>query len=127
MRECNDYEISISKLLNKVWQNWRMAARKWTEVMTMAEKEYIEREALKNQIVANKLMAREPATKRILSMIDDIPAADVAPVVHSKWEICCDGYYPYCKRCRNEPQGRVMTQFCPNCGAKMDEEVNYDD
>ena len=60
-------------------------------------------------------------------MVEKLPAADVAPVVHSKWEICCDGYYPYCKRCRNEPQGRVMTQFCPNCGAKMDEEVNYDD
>ena len=60
-------------------------------------------------------------------MVEKLPAADVAPVVHSKWEICCDGYYPYCKRCRNEPQGRVMTQFCPNCGAKIDEEVNYDD
>ena len=60
-------------------------------------------------------------------MVEKLPAADVALVVHSKWEICCDGYYPYCKRCRNEPQGRVMTQFCPNCGAKMDEEVNYDD
>ena len=60
-------------------------------------------------------------------MVEKLPAADVAPVVHSKWEICCDGYYPYCKRCRNEPQGRVMTQFCPNCGAKMDKEVNYDD
>ena len=63
----------------------------------------------------------------IAEEIDCAPAADVAPVVHSKWEICCDGYYPYCKRCRNEPQGRVMTQFCPNCGAKMDKEVNYDD
>ena len=54
---------------------------------------------------------------------DKITGGEYAPVVHSKWEICCDGYYPYCKRCRNEPQGRVMTQFCPNCGAKMDEEV----
>lgn len=54
--------------------------------------------------------------------LEAFPTADVAPVVHSKWEICCDGYYPYCKRCRNEPQGRVMTKFCPNCGAKMENE-----
>lgn len=53
--------------------------------------------------------------------IQSEPAADVAPVVHSKWEICCDGYYPYCLNCKAEPPGREMTKFCPNCGAKMDE------
>ena len=86
--------------------------------------DYIEREALKNQIAKNKLMAREPAAKRILAMIDDMPAADVAPVVHGHWIICSDGYYPYCSVCKCEPQGREMTKFCPNCGAKMDEEDN---
>lgn len=30
------------------------------------------------------------------------------------------GYYPYCSECKHEPQGREMTKFCPNCGAKMD-------
>ena len=79
--------------------------------------EYIEREAALNAINENK-----SSTELAWISVSKIPAADVAPVVHSKWEICCDGYYPYCKRCRNEPQGRVMTQFCPNCGAKMDEE-----
>lgn len=52
--------------------------------------------------------------------IQSEPAADVAPVVHSKWEICCDGYYPYCLNCKVEPPGREMTKYCPNCGAKMD-------
>ena len=52
--------------------------------------------------------------------IQDEPAADVAPVVHSKWEICCDGYYPYCLNCKSEPPGREMTKYCSSCGAKMD-------
>lgn len=37
----------------------------------------------------------------------------------AKWEICCDGYYPYCSNCHKEPQGREMTKYCPNCGAEM--------
>lgn len=44
--------------------------------------------------------------------------AGVAPN-KAKWEICCDGYYPYCSNCRKEPQGREMTRYCPNCGAEM--------
>ncbi len=41
----------------------------------------------------------------------------------SKWEICSDGYYPYCLSCKKEPPGREMTRYCPNCGARMDEEA----
>lgn len=51
---------------------------------------------------------------------DKLIEAEVAPVVHSKWEICCDGYYPYCKNCGEEPKSGKMTKFCPNCGANMD-------
>ena len=46
---------------------------------------------------------------------------DFVEVVHAHWEIDCDGYYPYCSNCRQEPEGRVMSKFCPNCGAIMDE------
>ena len=46
--------------------------------------------------------------------------AEVEKVVHARWEINCDGYYPYCSRCKSEPQGHIMTDYCPNCGAKMD-------
>ena len=36
-----------------------------------------------------------------------------------RWLVSSNGYYPYCSNCRMEPQGRLMTDFCPNCGAKM--------
>lgn len=63
----------------------------------------------------------------------EAPAADVAPVVHGRWEWADDGYCR-CSECRqrapvvygaliedyqDEPQ-TVMTYFCPHCGAMMD-------
>lgn len=55
----------------------------------------------------------------IKDLIDECPAADVEPVRRGHWIINSDGYYPQCSECMNEPQGRVMTDWCPNCGAKM--------
>lgn len=80
--------------------------------------------------------------------IESFPAADVAPVVHGKWEIIrrhrgrlkrykvvdetgethtvtvddlCEIDDPYCSECGvlNES---IWRSFCPNCGAKMDGE-----
>lgn len=97
--------------------------------------EYIEREALKSQIAENKLMVREPAAKRILAMIDDIPTADVAPVVHGRWltwEEQFPGLEPrrknnlgvYCSSCHTRSD--CISPYCPICGAKMDEEETHD-
>ena len=44
---------------------------------------------------------------------------DAVPVKYGKWIINPDGYYPYCSECKQEPEGRVMSKFCPNCGCKM--------
>ena len=35
------------------------------------------------------------------------------------WDINCDGYYPYCSNCKEEPQGGKLSPYCPNCGAEM--------
>lgn len=55
-----------------------------------------------------------------------IPAADVAPVVHGRWERDADGDW-YCTNCDEVvaicESGRERTYrkpYCPNCGAKMD-------
>lgn len=54
------------------------------------------------------------------------PAADVAPVVHGRWERDADGDW-YCTNCDEVvaicESGRERTYrkpYCPNCGAKMD-------
>lgn len=71
-----------------------------------------------------KNCARSDAQKaligRILFMIENMPTIEAESVKHGRWEINCDGYYPYCSNCKNEPQGREMTLYCPNCGARMD-------
>lgn len=49
-------------------------------------------------------------------------AADVAEVIHAKWLINSNGYYPYCSNCKNEPKNGIMSKYCPICGARMDKE-----
>lgn len=49
----------------------------------MDKKEYIERKEVYSEI--NKLPLTEDAAMEILWAIDDIPTADVAPVVHGYW------------------------------------------
>lgn len=39
--------------------------------------------------------------------------------IKAEWIISSDGYYPYCSNCKNEPKNGVMTDYCPNCGARM--------
>lgn len=60
--------------------------------------------------------------RRLLS----IPAADVAPVRHGRW--IDKGEYAVCTECGGRSGTQydgvepipLMTQFCPDCGAKMD-------
>lgn len=51
--------------------------------------------------------------------IRELPAADVAPVVHGEWIPCDNGGY-YCSHCDTRIAFRFGQWFCSNCGAKMD-------
>lgn len=54
------------------------------------------------------------------------PAADVAPVVHGRWEwlgpnrLVPDCMCGTCSVCKVRSKYIVNTMLCPNCGAKMD-------
>lgn len=58
--------------------------------------------------------------KRILEQINAVPSAVVEPVKRGRWVI--DEYYirhcPFCKAINNT----VYTNYCPDCGAKMESE-----
>lgn len=57
------------------------------------------------------------------SDIERVPTADVAPVVHGKWEKVHYGYdigYD-CSVCGKGSIYQRRSPYCPNCGAKMDE------
>lgn len=85
--------------------------------------EYIEREAL-----LEKLAERDLCLCVSESDIKNMPAADVAPVVHGRW---VDNGIPGsmlsgCSVC-GFSCGAFSFSYCPHCGAKMDkEELNGD-
>lgn len=66
----------------------------------------------------------EYGVNRAWVKINKIPAADAAPVVHGRrvngcqCSVCGDRHGPYNSR------HRPYYNYCPNCGAKMDEEEN---
>lgn len=101
--------------------------------------DYISREAAKLAVVdaaqsrENGFQWGETVTftpSEIIGLIDKIPAADVRPVVRAHWMTWEDqfpgrkvprksGLGVFCSNpdCRKHADN--MTDFCPNCGAKM--------
>lgn len=89
--------------------------------------EYIEREALLRELESPRLFN---VTPRILEIVNETPAADVAQVRHGQWfeltesihDTHTDEYfnevYYNCSLC--DYAADVKTLYCPNCGARMD-------
>ena len=95
--------------------------------------EYIERGSLVRQIICNmtefigapdEVQKHDEQCNYAIDMIEDAQAADVAPVVHGRWE----PGNPICPVCGGNKFKDLDTDiwcdwqpdFCPNCGAKMD-------
>ena len=86
--------------------------------------EYIKREtAVKaaNEWVSEACMASVMRVSRLFDKLQKVPAADVAPVVHGRWN-SMDGYKMrvVCSVCGwDVPEYGKFYSYCPNCGAKM--------
>ena len=83
--------------------------------------EYIEREAAEDAVGEAHLKGLNP-----LWELRDVPAADVVPVVHGRWEYDLPTINTYgqlrCSICNwwtLDPSVDRSYSYCPNCGAKM--------
>ena len=95
--------------------------------------EYIEREK-----VLSKAAPVEGCFSDMISAYDVamLPAADVSPVRHGIWISLtdCSNAGVYCSVCHKKVykedyaicnrKNKLRSDYCPNCGAKMDGELN---
>lgn len=92
--------------------------------------EYIEREAIMKFPIRKDRCDKEHANEHfifgiesVLEYVENLPAADVAPVVHARWRK--SGPLLECQSC-GEIYSRLggnagkLWNYCPHCGAKMD-------
>lgn len=106
--------------------------------------EYIEREAA-IEALQNHYEVRNAAQNGIMDecvmLMMRVPAADVAPVVKGEWEeyeifttkgnvdMLQSAFCPKCQKYHTTPYSYYLTKynFCPNCGAKMEDTDNETD
>ena len=95
---------------------------------------YIELEALKNRFAKRLVWLKKDIHDEYSlglydgceydeHLIDEIPAADVAPVRHGRWEIVIGSNgkeYMVCTCCRVSQDLTGVFTYCPNCGCRMD-------
>lgn len=71
----------------------------------------------------------------MIQRYDDIPTVEAVPAVKGRWIPTCHTYYNrdgawlindewHCSECNI--YSRVESNFCPNCGAQMYQEVDVD-
>ena len=89
--------------------------------------DYIKREALRDA-----LYDADAITMNGVKILNQFPAADVAPIRHGRWIGIREGYGEYeCSVCHGVDSNcsgyygtHIVTEqnYCPFCGAKMDKE-----
>lgn len=95
--------------------------------------EYIKREALRKTLETWRDAHADVDDEDGWGLLEDVlrelnaqAAADVAPVVHGRWEwlgpngLVTECMCGTCSACKVRSKYIVNTMLCPNCGAKMD-------
>ena len=84
---------------------------------------YIDAEMLEREI---KLEASDDITRAVIRIIDRQPTADVVEVKHGEWIVVgrTKGMSAIlkCSYCGRVRKGHGRSNYCPDCGAKMDGE-----
>ena len=93
--------------------------------------EYIDRNTAIAKVTALEVIEPLSTMVDVKRLLADIPAADVAPVRHGRWVSVPHKLARVCSVCnRDEPYkfddifadiDADVYDYCPNCGAKMDE------
>ena len=91
--------------------------------------EYIEKATLLNRVIIPSICScvQGPTAERLkkfcVDTVNNVSAADVAPVVHGHWIRQDESFTRF--KCSNPECGiencSGFENYCPNCGAKMDE------
>ena len=84
---------------------------------------YIETGALLMELNDTDIFDTYNDYSMVFDTIDNFPTADVAPVRHGHWVECNYGLTFECSECKY-PTEYSLTDYCPNCGAKMDGDKN---
>lgn len=88
--------------------------------------EYIDKNALDKALTVAAANGKDKDRRtwaKAICLLHDMPAADVAPVVHGRWKYYHKRNKAVCTCCSferalDENFGAAIS--CPNCGAKMD-------
>ena len=85
---------------------------------------YIDADALKKWFREEYKYGEIEVPMQLEMIINYFPEADVEPVRHGHWIEHTNELNKYCSECKRI-NGDIyhLDKYCPNCGAKMDEEV----